>query len=125
VAATDLGYDLLVDPRLRQVTRLTLSELWNDNGPVQAERVREVGVGDIRELLRLGASGVVANLGDRLRWLRGVELFEWWTDEARPRLVAPGVEKFRLEDSPGDRCWTASEWRLADGSNAILFESWH
>lgn len=114
-----------MDPHLRQVTRLPLSELWNDGGPVDADRLRNVGEDEIRQLLRLGAVGVIANLGDQLGWLGGVEFFEWWKVEARPRLVSPAVDSFHLEDFPDERCWTASEWRLADESTAILFESWH
>jgi hypothetical protein len=101
---------------------------------------------EVRAKLRLGAVGVVASGGKPLRWLRGAELFEWWKVEARPRLVEPERTRrydvplpgqrrgaswrtpavgYRLEDFPGERCWSANEWRLADGSTAIVFEEDH
>jgi len=114
-----------VDPRLRRVTRVPLSEVWDDSGPVSAIRIQRLGVDEVRELLRLEASGVLAGSDGRLRWLSGVELFDWWKSEARSRLVAPDVERVFLEEFPDERCWIASEWRLADGTTAILFELWH
>jgi hypothetical protein len=112
-------------PRLPIVTKLPLAELWNDNGPLEAMQLAGVGEDGVRTQLRLGAHGVVASVGKPLRWLRGAEFAEWWKSEARPRLVAPEVDSFRLEDFPGERCWSASEWRLVDGSTAILFEEHH
>jgi len=69
---------------------MPLTELWNDSGPVAGEPVRYLGVADIRALLRQGTEGVVAT--KRLQWLRGIELFEWWKAEARPRLVPPEAD---------------------------------
>ena len=107
------------------MTRTPLAELWTESGPLEAERGRDLGADDVRAHLRNGCDGVVASLGQPLRWLRGVELFEWWKSEARPRLVPADVEAFRLEDFPGERCWCATEWRLGDGTAAILFEENH
>lgn len=87
-----------MDSHLRRVTTLPLRELWNDGGTVDAERLHDVEEDEIRQLLRLGAPGVIAS---------------------------PALGSVRLEDFPDGRCWRASEWRLADDSKAILFESWH
>jgi hypothetical protein len=114
-----------VDPRLRTVTTLPVTELWNDSGPLEAMQLAELGEDGVRTHLRLGAQGVLASIGKPLRWLRDAEFFEWWKSEGRPRLVAPKVNAVRLDDFPGGRCWSAREWRLADGSTAILFEEHH
>jgi hypothetical protein len=58
----------------------------------------------VRALLRAGALGVIASVGKRLRWLSGAELFDWWKEEARPRLVDPGSQASRLESFPDERC---------------------
>ncbi len=110
---------------MRIVTRLPLTELWDAAGPVEAVRIRDLGEDDVRERLRLRTSGVVATISEPLRWLRDDELFAWWKSEARPRLLPADVERFRLEDFPGDRCWRATEWKLADGSIAVVFEEHH
>ena len=125
---------------------MPLAELWDDSGPLEATQLGELGEDDVRAQLRLGAHGALASIGEPLRWMRGTEFFDWWKSEARPRLVAPGhvrhydvpwpdqprrgredaqADGFRLEDFPGERCWSASEWRLIDGSTVVLFEEHH
>jgi hypothetical protein len=99
-----------MNQRLRIVTELPLAELWNDTGPVEALQLAGVGEDGVRTQLRLGAQGVVASIGKPLRWLRGAELFEWWKSEAHPRLAAPEVDSFRLENFPnsGRKCAPAA-----------------
>jgi hypothetical protein len=79
----------------------------------------------VRALLRAGALGVIANVGERLRWLSGAELADWWKDEASSRLVDPGLQTWLLESFPDERCWRASEWTLDDGTTAVSFEECH
>jgi hypothetical protein len=107
------------------VTKLPLDELWNDEGQVGATRGRDLAADDVRTRLREGARGVVATIGAPLRWSHGVELFDWWKSEAKPRLIDPEGEAWRREDLPDERGWLASEWRLADGAKVVSFEEFH
>ena len=114
-----------MDPRLRVVTKLPLDELWNDEGQVGATRGRDLAADDVSARLREGARGVVATVGAPLRWLHGVEFFDWWKSEARPWLIDPEWELWRLEYLPDERAWLASEWRLANGATVVSFEEFH
>jgi hypothetical protein len=110
---------------LRVVTRLPLEELWNDEGPVAAARGRDLAADDVRTRLREDAHGVIATIGAPLRWLHGVEFFDWWKSEAKPRLIDPEWERWRLADLPDERAWLASEWMLANGATVVSFEERH
>lgn len=69
---------------------------------------------------------MIARMGEPLVWLApGDETFAFWKDEARARLWDPSVESARLEEFPDERAWSASQWRLADGSVVVLFEEHH
>ena len=54
-----------------------------------------------------------------------MEFFDWWKSEARPWLIDPEWELWRLEDLPDERAWLASEWRLANGATVVSFEEFH
>lgn len=114
-----------MDPTLRVVTALPVTELWDERGTVEASQARALGHADVRRHLRGGSRGVIASVSRPLRWLEGLDLYDWWEHEARPRLVSPTIERIRLEDFPDERCWSATEWTLPDGSCVILFEEWH
>ena len=105
--------------------RLPLGELWNSSGGVDGWRGSNLSDEQVRAHLRESDLGVVASIGEPLRWLRSTELFDWWKSEARPRLVDPALNGWRLEDFPDERCWVASEWTLANGTTAIAFEEYH
>jgi hypothetical protein len=102
-----------------------LTTLWNENGEVDAARGSDLTVKDVVVRLREGSAGVVASIGQGLSWLRGNDLFSWWKTEAKPRLLDPEHESWRLEDLPDGRGWRASEWRLADDTTVVSFEEVH
>jgi hypothetical protein len=114
-----------VDSKLRVVTRLPLEELWDDSGVIAAHRARDLNADGVREALRTGTKAAVANIGDPLRWLHGLALFDWWKAEAAPRLLDPNAPAWRLELMPGHRGWLAAEWRLLDGALVLAFEAIH
>jgi len=93
----------------RVVTRLPLSELWDDTGQVAADRRRDLTAADILDLLRAGpVRFVVANVDHPLRWLPIGECFRFWKAEVQTRVADPGG--VCLEDFPGGYCYFASEW---------------
>jgi hypothetical protein len=112
-----------VDPADRRVTSLPLTELFDERGAVAATRRREVGPDDVAALLHSGTPVVVADVGEPLRWMGGVEAQAWWRAEAEPRLWPPDQPRAYLEDYPDGRAWRASEWR--DGSRVLVFEAHH
>jgi hypothetical protein len=114
-----------MDPALRIVTRLPLDELWDRDGLVSASRMRTLSRIQVVEFLRSGAGGAIADIGEPLRWLAGNELFAWWKDEAKPRLLDPAEDVWSVEDLPDKRGWLASEWELAEATKLVLFEAFH
>lgn len=115
-------------PELRIVTRLPLTSLWNDQGDLDLEKQRYVGVAQIANHLRQGdVRFVVANGGDRLNWVSHENVYRFWKEEVKPHLVEPeSVEEgFRLEDYPSEYCFTASEWKGPGQLIVILLEKYH
>lgn len=109
----------------RVVTRLPLSELFNDDGPVSAIRQRDLSAEDIRELIGGAAfQFVVAGVGAKLVWAPSAERFSFWKAEVIPHLAEPS-EHVALDDFPGGYCYFASEWVLSDGALAVVLEVCH
>ena len=102
-----------------------LDEIWDESGTVAAEKVRQLGEEDIREMLRAGcvAAFIVANLGDPLHWIRGTERYDLWKNEVQPHLWKG--EKPRLEDYANEYFYMATEWQLVGGAAVVLFEKHH
>ena len=51
------------------MTRTPLTELWNDDGPVEAKRMRQVMAHDIKAILN-DVIFVVADVGQELNWIK-------------------------------------------------------
>lgn len=112
-----------MDPRLRIVVAGPLTELWDDDGPVNAERVRHVSREEARQLIRDGLrTFVVADIGSHLVWKRGDDALNFWQAE-RQRVADPESAAAR-EDYPGEYFWWASEWKSDHGA-VLLFEKEH
>lgn len=109
----------------RIVTQIPLVELWTDESPIEAERVRDLDEAAIRDLLGpLRPAIVVANVGDPLCWISDDEIFSFLKAKAYGRIV--GGDKIRIEDFPGDYCFAASLWTVGgNGERIILLEKWH
>ncbi len=112
-----------MDPSKRIVIG-PVHELFDVLGVVEAHEIGELTAEGVRSLLRDGAVGAIARLGFEIEWLEGRELFDWWKEEVRPRLWDPD-DRPRLEDYPGERAWSATEWRRDDGRPIVCFEDWH
>ncbi len=105
-----------------------MSQLWDDRGIVEARKVRLVSQNDIAALLREGPiQFVIANCGEKLRWVSVKDCMNFWKDDVKPRLVEldAAEQGFRLEDYPGHRCYTASEWSVEGSPPIILLEVHH
>ncbi len=112
----------------RVVTRLPLTELWDDSGPLPFTRGRPVGRAELADLLRVGpVRFVVADCGSPLRWVPADDRYRFWKDEVKPRLVEADVAegRFRLEDFPGERCYVATLWGEGEASPVVVLEARH
>src|SRR5947208_1474977 len=106
------------------VTSIPMTELWDASRMLEATKERYVGPGDIEALLRTGPiQFVVANVGDRLRWIDKENCFIFWKNELREHLHDEG--RPYLEDYPGAYFYFASEWHLEYGERVILLEKHH
>ena len=112
-----------MDPRLRIVARLPLTELWNDDGTVQAECVGTIDKAEVENPLQSGAKLVIADVGHSLLWMDHKTALAFWKSEAESR-IAPRAKKFRLED-PGCYCYVPKKWTLAKGETVIVLEKHH
>ena len=113
-------------PPDRQVITLPLMELWEDSGPVPAEKERQLSRDDIRALLRSGPIRfVIADVGSKLRWVDYDQCWSFWRTEARDRVTDPGREALNSCVSHGDLCYIATQWRLASGESVVLLEAIH
>jgi hypothetical protein len=114
-----------MDPRERIVTFTPVQVLWTDDGELSADRGRWLDREAICELLRRGpVRFVVANVGDRLRWVPLAERFEFWKGHAAVHLS--DKERIHLDDFPDGMAYVASEW-LAVGNEPpiVLLEVHH
>ncbi len=106
------------------VTKLPLEELWNGNEMLNARRISWLNATDVRELMKAGATFVVADVGQPPRWIDSADRFDFWKAEVKPRLADSDQGTF-LEDYPGGYCYFASKWILADGLPLIVIERHH
>jgi hypothetical protein len=101
-----------MDPSLRRVTRLPLTELWDDSG-TRAGRVirRDLSEDDLRQLLRCGpVQFVEIRMGERPNWLPFDERFSFWKERLQPRLTQWGPEgRIYTDELP---VYIASEWEI-------------
>lgn len=114
-----------MDTRLRQVTSYPMETLWYIDGhDLPATRGKYLDADEIKDLLRRGVYRfAVIGVPIDLRWIDGVEIFDFWKNEARDHLRDEA--RLYLEDYPDEYFYRASEWTLPDGGTIILFEMYH
>jgi len=116
-----------VDPSLRVVTRIPLTELWDERKSLDAHRGRYLTREELHILMR-GPSVrfVVADVGHKLRWIPEAERFVFWKAELRPHLVE-NPDHIDVDRYPEGLGLLASEWISSDteGSPIVLLERYH
>ena len=116
----------MVDPKKRVVTSMPLTAIWNHDGELNAERISDVGVEEIKSILRQGAAQfVVANVGSSLNWIHPDLSFNFWKKTAKKRIVPADVDGFSLDDYPDGYCYCAALWRTQDLGDIIVLETHH
>lgn len=112
-------------PELRHVSHMPLVELWNEHGVVGAEKVRELGSSEITSMLRAGkVRFVIADIGHPLEWVSAEDCHKFWKSEVKIHLAQPNSTTY-LEDSPGDYCYFASEWKANLAEPIVLLSKSH
>ena len=107
------------------VTRMPLTNLWDETGQLDAQRVRHVGQKEIAQLLRNGSTLVVADVGHPLRWIPEQDRFTFWKAEVKDHLAPLEIDALRLEGYPGEYCYIASLWDCAGSRPIVLLEKVH
>jgi hypothetical protein len=114
----------MLRPNQRIVTKLPLTELWDENGTLPGERIRNLDETLIRGLLRSGPlQFIVANCGSKLNWIPVQERFEFWKTN-RTHIADPSKPIY-LNKYPNETAYVASQWRGHAGEDLILLETHH
>jgi hypothetical protein len=109
----------------RIITTLPLSELWDDNGLIEARRSRDLTAYDLRDLLRNGrVRFMVADVGAKPVWIPPGECFRFWKAEVQAHLADP-QQRVPLDEFPEAFCYFASEWVTSDGPPVVVLERLH
>jgi hypothetical protein len=111
-------------PEHRIVTKIPLTELWDESGTLTDERVRNLDASNIIELLRTGlVQFIVADCGLKLRWIPAQQRYEFWKT-AKPQIADP-VKPIYLKQFPNGTAYSASEWRGRACECFVLLETHH
>jgi hypothetical protein len=109
-----------MDPSLRRVTRLPLTELWNESGSVAGRAVRDdLSEEDLRQLLRRGpVQFVEIRMSEPPSWIPLEERFTFWKECLRPILTQPGPEgRIYTDEFP---VYVASEWEVEGSAVPVV-----
>src|SRR5262245_39850277 len=110
-----------MDPAKRIVASMPIGELWNDSGPISANRMRDLDVDTIRQLLRRGVVRFVVAIGGApLLWVTEAECFNFWKSEVQTHLAA--TDRVHLNEFQEGYCYVASEWSVPGESAIVLLE---
>lgn len=109
-----------MDPSLRRVTRLPLTELWDDSGTRAGRVVRDdLSEDEVRQLLRRSPIQFVEiRMSERPNWVPLEERFRFWKERLQPRLTQWGRDgRIYTDELP---VYVASEWELEGTPTPIV-----
>jgi hypothetical protein len=108
----------------RIVISIPLMELWDDRGTLSGRRLRNLDADDVKDLLQSTAFRfVIANVGDKLRWLDESDRFKFWKSEVKGHLCS--AEPCFTESYTGEYFYHASEWLIEPNRKVVLLEKHH
>ena len=109
-----------MDAEFRIVTRLPLEQLWRGSESAVGTRRRALSADDIVRLLRQGTvEFVVADVGQKPRWIAPSDCYEFWKAEVKSHL-ATGESRIVLDNFPDAYCYFASEWGTTKSASPIV-----
>lgn len=107
------------------VTQIPMANLSTDNENIFAKREKYLTVDHIQEILKKDAvEFVVANIGEKLKWISYDKSFDFWKTELKPHL-ADDINNIDLDKFSDNYAYLASEWRGEKHTPVILFEKYH
>jgi hypothetical protein len=108
----------------RVVTKIPLTELWDESGTITSERIRSLDQSTLLELVRsVSVQFVVADCGLKLDWIPREKRFDFWKT-VRPQIADPAKPIF-LGSFRNETAYIASEWRGRTGECLVLLERHH
>ena len=112
-----------MDFKLRIVTSIPLTELWTDEGLVDASRGRHLMTSDIKAILT-DVIFVVADVGQKLNWIRLEDMFDFWKTDLQKHLWDKG-DKLDLDKVADGYAYLATEWTDSKDGKIVLLEKLH
>jgi hypothetical protein len=112
-----------MDFKLKVVTTTPLTELWTDEGLMDVKRGRRLTTSDIKEILTESVF-VVADVGERLHWIKQEEVFDFWKTDLQEHLWDHD-DKTDLDKFPDGYAYLATEWAGKTDRKIILLEKFH
>ena len=110
---------------LKTVNELPLTKLWNEDGIIQIKRERNLKKNELTEMLKkYPVEFVIANIGEKLKWISVDKCFDSWKSDIKHRIV-DNFEKIDLENYPKEFAYIASEWKGQIQTPIILLEKYH
>ena len=107
------------------VTQIPLTSIWTDAENVIAKREKYLTASDIQEFLKkYSVEFVVADVGQKLKWISYDKSFDFWKTEIKPYL-ANNINKIDLACFPDNYAYVASEWTGEIQTPIILLEKYH
>jgi hypothetical protein len=107
------------------VTQMPMTNLWTVNENVLAKRERYLTADDIQKTLKkYPVEFVVANIGEKLKWISYDKSFDFWNTEIKPHLV-DDINNINLDSYLDNYAYVASAWTGEIETPIILLEKYH
>ena len=104
------------------VTSIPLEIIWTEQQEVVAKRLKYLSTIDIKQLLNQSKLHfVVAEVGNKLRWIDLSQCFDFWKLEVEKHL-ADDVDKINLDIYTHNYAYIASQWTEENGAAIVLLE---
>lgn len=109
----------------RIVTQFPLTNLWTDIKDISARREKFLTADNIQDMLKeYPIEFVVANVGEKLKWISYEKSFDFWKTELKPHL-ANDINSINLDNFPDNYAYIASEWTGEIQTLIVLLEKYH
>lgn len=107
------------------VTQIPMTNLWTDTENIFAKREKYLTSDDIQQTLKKYlVEFVVANVGEKLKWISYDKSFDFWNTELKPHL-ANDINNINFDSFLDNYAYVASEWIGEIQKPVILLEKYH
>ncbi len=107
------------------VTEIPIKNLWNDSEEIYAKKTKTLNQKEIQEILKkYPVEFVVANIGEKLKWIEVYNCYEFWKTEPQNKII-DNPDKIELEEFKNHYGYLASEWIGEIQTPIILLEKYH